>query len=211
MAKRTLASCWKQYEKLAKDFYSSRQDTAEAGAKLQALTEKTNADGIADSTLTPLFVRPYIAVPLTVEFNMELENGVEVPKWITRFDGEKNVIYVHPLAFFRFVDEIRHYKREELQSDDILHFRYIAFLMEIAKMPPIYILFLCVLQRVAFLLEVAHLEKRGGVIEVAEGENYHTMLWAFKELENFSRRTYGLNIRAHFGISWYEADWITGR
>ena len=61
------------------------------------------------------------------------------------------------------------------------------------------------------MLEIAHLEKRGGVIEIAEGEPYHTLLWAFKELEGFARRTYGVNIRAQFGISWYESDWITGR
>ena len=67
-----------------------------------------------------------------------------------------------------------------------------------------------VLQRVAFLLEITHLEKRGGIIEVAEHESYHTLLWAFKELELFVKKTYGVNIRAHYGIAWYEAEWITG-
>ena len=111
----------------------------------------------------------------------------------------------------RFLREARTTEITDEIRSDFLRCRYLSFKKEISKLPSIYVLFLLVLQRVAYLLEIAHLEKRGGVVEIAEGEPYHTMLWAFKEFEIFARKTWGLNIRARYGISWYESEWITGR
>ncbi len=208
MAKRTLQSCWKQYEKLAADYFEGLKPPEECRQKLADLTDKANSDNLGVSLLT-LFVRPYLPLELKLEFDNELDGGV--PEWQTRYDGENSRIVVCPVAVFKFIREIRELEITDEDYEDFLHCRYVSFLVELAKLPAIYILFLLVLQRVAYLLEVAHLEKRGGVIEIAEGEAYHTLLWAFKELENFAKRTWGLNIRAHYGISWYESEWITGR
>ena len=211
MGKRTLASCWKQYEKLSLAYLDGNHDKEKTFEKLEVLTDKTNGDKIGNALLT-LFVNPYVNLCKSVDFTIELDNGIP-PVWQTQYSEEQAAIYVHPVSVFRLTREIRQLVpvATEANEKDFLRSRHFNFLAEIGKLTSIYILFLLVLQRVAYLLEVAHLEKRGGVIEIAEDEAYHTMLWAFKELEIFIKKTYGLNIRAHYGISWYEAEWITGR
>ena len=212
MAKRTLSSCWKQFEKLASEYRAAAAEQHPPVTKRAlALVEKANTDHIGANTLLPLFVKPYIVAPVSLEFTAELDERGELPAWHTRYDAEKTIIHIQPLAVLCFFQELQAAKAAKNGEADFLIVRYRSFLREIAKLPSIYFLFLVVLQRVAEMLEIAHLEKRGGVIEVAEGESYHTLLWAFKELEVFVRRTYGVNVRAHYGISWYEADWITGR
>lgn len=211
MAKRTITSCWKQYEKMAEDYFAGKKPD-EVLVKLDSLTERANKDEIGNALMT-LFVKPYlnnISIPITVQFTTEMENG-EVPRWLSRFDETTHRILIHPVAIVRFITECRASKITEADEAEFLHCRHKSFLIEIAKLPKLYILFLAVLQRVAYLLEIAHLEKRGGVVEVAEGESYHTLLWGFKELEQFARKQKGISIRAHYGISWYESDWITGR
>lgn len=208
MAKRTLVSCWTQYEKLSKSYLDSDSDKEKILDKLTVLTQKTNGDRIGNALFT-LFVNPYVNVCKSVEFTVEFDEGL--PDWQTNFDSDIGLLGVHPITVFLFNKEVRQLIPPARNEEDFVRCRHISFLAEIGKLPSIYFLFLMVLQRVAYILEIAHLEKRGGVIEIAEDESYHTMLWAFKELENFAKRTYGLNIRPHFGISWYEAEWITGR
>ena len=208
MPKRTLASCWKQYEKMATTYLNGESDKAAVLRQLQSLTRKANGDKTANA-LESLFVRPYISLPIQVEFACDDHN--ELPKWHTCYDAEESFILIHPVSVFSFIDDIRKIVVPDIDEDEFVDCRYACFLSEMSKLSKIYILFLLVLQRVAYLLEIAHLEKRGGVIEVAEGEAYHTMLWAFKELEAFAKKTYGMHIRSNFGISWYESDWITGR
>ena len=208
MGKRTLASCWKQYEKLSSSYLDGQKDKDKILEKLCTLTNKTNADKIGDALFT-LFVNPYVGICKSVEFTINMDEGI--PGWQTQFEPETGTIKVHPLSVFRFIKEISHLRVPTLTDDDFIRCRHLSFLSEMGKLTSTYILFLLVLQRVAYLLEIAHLEKRGGVVEVAEDEAYHTLLWAFKELENFLKKTYGLNIRAHYGISWYEAEWITGK
>ncbi len=178
--------------------------------KLQDLTEKANGDKIGNAVAT-LFVKPYISIPINVEFTMEMTEEGDVPEWITRFDEDRAIILVHPLAVFRYIRRMRDITLSESDEEDFIRCRSLSLLQEIGKLPDIHILFMVVLQRVAYMLEIAHLEKRGGIVEVAEGEAYHTLLWAFKEVEQFVLRTSGVNVRAHYGISWYESDWITGR
>ena len=208
MGKRTLASCWKQYEKLSLAYLDGQKDSSKILEKLEVLTDKTNVDKIGNALFT-LFVSPYVNICNTVEFTTSMDG--DIPNWQTKFDPETGIIQVHPLSIFRLIKEISHLSIPKVIEDDFIRCRHLSFLTEISKLTSTYVLFLLVLQRVAYLLEIAHLEKRGGVVEVAEDEAYHTLLWAFKELENFLRKTYGLNIRAHYGISWYEAEWITGR
>ena len=210
MAKRTLKSCWKQYETLCRRYLDEPDRRDEFYEKLETLTFKANADKIGGA-LSALFVKPTVGEDVNCQFSVALEENGELPDWRTRHDVEENVLYVHPLTIAKFIRDINDLEVAKDSYDDFLRCRHQSFLKEIGKLPSIMILFLLILQRVAFMVEIAHLEKRGGVVEVAEGEPYHTLLWAFKELEAFARRTYGINARAHFGISWYESDWITGR
>jgi hypothetical protein len=209
MGKRTLASCWRQFETLSEAYQTESKPRGEVVKKLTDLARKANADDIGKA-LSTLFVRPYIAVPIEVEFTMEMPNG-NTPDWVTRYDEDANKILIHPLAAYVYIDRMRQVRLEQESQEDLVHWRYVTFLAEIAKLPSIHVLFMIVLQRVAYMLEIAHLEKRGGIIEIAEGETYHTLLWAFKETESFVTRTSGINVRAHYGLSWYESDWITGR
>ena len=208
MGKRTLASCWKQYEKLCLAYLDGEQSKEKILEKLHVLTDKTNADKIGDALFT-LFVSPYATMCTAVEFRVNVDNGI--PDSHTQFESDTGIMHVHPLSVFRFLKEVNRLEAPERIEDDFIRCRHQSFLYEMGKLTSTYVLFLLVLQRVAYLLEIAHLEKRGGVVEIAEDEAYHTLLWAFKELEIFLKRAYGLNIRAHCGISWYEAEWITGR
>lgn len=208
MAKRTIQSCWKQYEKLAEGYFATGKTRLAAVRAVKALTKKANEDDVAASLVT-LFVRPHLPLDLKIEF---VFSGPDAKlDWQTAYDSQTSRIRVDPMAVIKFVRDGQKIEVTEKDREDFLHARYVSFLREIAKVPPIYVLFILVLQRVAYLLEVAHLEKRGGVVEVAEGEAYHTLLWAFKEFEVFARKTWGLNIRAKYNISWYESEWITGR
>jgi len=67
------------------------------------------------------------------------------------------------------------------------------------------------MREVADLKRITDVEKKGGEIEAAVGERYLQLLWAFKELEAFFKRTNGLDLRAEFGILWLESDWFIGQ
>lgn len=206
MAKRTLQSCWKQYEKLVGKYLANPSE--ENYADIADLTEKANADGLGDS-LFSLFVKPHLPLDLTVVFNCSLEEDGSLPNWKTFYSSENQQIRVHPITSMKYILEMQSAAPDD--TDDFLHLRWLSFQAELSKLPPIYHLFMLVLQRVAYLLEIAHLEKRGGVVEVAESEVYHTCLWAFKELERFVQANWGVEVRSHYNISWYESEWITGR
>ena len=205
MAKRTLQSCWKQYEKLVKKYLDDPSD--DNYADIVDLTEKANGDGLGDS-LFSLFVKPHLPLDLTVVFDCRLEEDGSLPNWKTFYSSEQQQILLHPITSMKYILEM---VEEADDTVDFLHLRWKSFKGELSKLPPIYHLFMLVLQRVAYLLEIAHLEKRGGVVEVAESEVYHTCLWAFKELERFVQLNWGVEVRSHYNISWYESEWITGR
>ncbi len=207
MGKRTLVSSWKQYQKLSQSYINKPDQKDEIITKLDNLTEKINGDNIGNALFT-LFVKPFVGKCKLVDFSNE--HSDRIPNWQTKYDEDAFKISIHPLSIFNFIETVKHIEVPD-KSVNFIGCRNSSLLVEISKLPSTYILFLMVLQRVAFLLQIAHLEKRGGIIEVAEDESYHTMLWAFKELEAFAKKTYGINIRVHYGISWYEAEWITGK
>ncbi len=208
MAKRTLMTCWKQYENLSQSILSGEQNNSKLHDKLLTLTAKANADKIGNALYT-LFVKPYMSNCKSVEFTVDMISGV--PEWLTDYLEETGTLLVHPISTIRWINNIKNLIMPDFREDEFILFRNISFLIELGKLPSIYLLFLIVLQRVAILLRITHLEKRGGIIEVAEDESYHTLLWAFKEFEQFMKKVYGINARPHFGISWYESDWITGK
>ena len=208
MGRRTVQSSWKQFEKFSLAYLSDNSPESNL-KKLNELSEKVNNDVISDNLVT-LFVHPHLPLDLKLVFQVDFTDG-EISQWQTNYDNEASTIYINPLAIFKYIQSMDAIVLEEDEDESFLHIRYIRFMKEMIKMPSIYMLFLNILQRVAYLKEIAHLEKRGGVIEVAEGEAYLTYLWGFKELEQFVLKTQGVNVRAEYGIFWYESDWITGR
>jgi len=194
---------------MAEVYLTEAKPRVDTVKKLGELAGRANKDEIGKALAT-LFVKPYVALPVAVEFSLEM-NGLEVPEWLTRYDEVNNRILLQPLSVCHYIQRMRGIQVTEDKVQDFVRWRNSSFLHEMAKLPSIHLLFMVVLQRVAYMLEIAHLEKRGGVIEVAEGEAYHTLLWAFKEVEAFVLRTSGIQVRAHYVISWYESDWITGR
>ena len=139
----------------------------------------------------------------------------KIPSWQADYSTKTNIFKVHPLSVFKLYNEIQDYETievtEETTEEEFLHCRYINFLIELGKLPTIYFFFLLVLQRVAYTTGIAHVEKRGGIVELAEGEAYNTMLWGFKELQKFVESQWGVHIRATYKITWFESEWITGR
>jgi len=208
MAQRTLATCWKQYQKLSLNYLAEGADRDAIQPKLDDLSDRVNKDTIG-AVLVSLFIHPFFTDPVKMDFDTHCREGVSDQR--SAFDPENNVITILPVSVFQLYEFGRNLEAPDPARTEMVTCRYHRFLIEMTKMSPVPFLFLLVLQRVAFMAEIAHLEKRGGVIEVAEGESYHTMLWAFKELEVWTRRQRGVNLRAQYGICWYEADWITGR
>ena len=104
MAKRTLLSCWKQYEKLSSTYLLNANTKEKTLEKLQVLTEKANGDQIGNALFT-LFVSPYLTVCNAVEFTVIIEETF--PSWQTKFDEPSGIITIHPISVFNFIQEIR--------------------------------------------------------------------------------------------------------
>src|SRR5210317_1702661 len=103
MAKRTLQSCWKQYEKLVGKYLNDPSDK-NYDAVLD-LTEKANADGLGDS-LFALFVKPHLPLDLTVVFDCCLEDDGSLPQWKTFYSSEKQQIMLHPITSMKYILEL---------------------------------------------------------------------------------------------------------
>jgi len=148
----------------------------------------------------------------TVQF-AESTKG-KFPDWNTTYDESKGVIWVNVIGVFRFLDEcataVETLKTPEARKS-FQDYRYQAYLAQLGKLPSRDVLFLLVLRQVASAQHITDVEKKGGEIEVAKGEVYLQLLWAFKELEAFFRRTSGVDLRSEYGILWLESDWYVGK
>ncbi|MFO7821010.1 MAG: hypothetical protein R6V56_02975 [Lentisphaeria bacterium] len=211
MARRTLSSTWRNFEKLIKQFDKTGREDTEKLVELEQLAEKINNSKIANA-LTTLFVHPYDLEEATVSFHIS-DNGSN-PQWQTRFNEEGMHIEVCVLGVFEFIRKCREASKA-LDTPEarrtFQHYRYQAYLAELGKLPGQYFLFLMLLRQVASIKHITDVEKKGGEIEVAEGEEYLKLLWAFKELETFFKRTKGLDIRSEYQILWLESDWFVGK
>jgi len=219
MSRRTLATTWSSFERLVRLHAKSLAKTgdgkaAKGGGKTEAIDElirKSNASRIGEALAT-LFVHPYGMTEATVQF-AESTKG-KFPDWNTTYDENKGVIWVNVLGVFRFLDEcaaaVETLKTPEARKS-FQDYRYQAYLAQLGKLPSRNVLFLLILRQVAAAQHITDVEKKGGEIEVAKGEVYLQLLWAFKELESFFRRTSGVDLRAEFGILWLESDWYVGK
>ena len=211
MARRTLATTWSGFERLVRLHAKAAE---KGGSKLDAIDElvrKSNASRIVEALAT-LFVQPYGLTDVTVKF-AESEKG-KFPEWQSDYDEENGIIWVNVLGVFQFLDEctkaVETLKTPEARKS-FQDYRYQAYLAQLVKLPSRYVLFLLTLRQVAAAQRITDVEKKGGEIEVAKGETYLQLLWAFKELEAFFRRTSGLDLRSEYGMLWLESDWFVGK
>lgn len=212
MAPRTISSTWKHFERLARKIDSANGEDPDMREQLDTLVEKVNASKLVGS-LASLFVRPYPGME-EVEVAFMCPNGQPYSRSITFFDAEAQTIRVNPVEVVRFYRECVE-ASEKLATPaarkSFFSYRYQAYLSELSKLPTQYLLFMVLLHEVARASRICRVEKKGGEIETPEGERYMTLLWAFKELEQFYNANTGMNLRAEFGILWHESDWIVGR
>lgn len=212
MAPRTLASSWKQYERIFSRGNGAGVLSPETVKALDVLGEKTNGSRITEA-LASLFVQPYQGMD---EANVEFltTDGGPYPDWPAQFDEERKVIVVNPVGVLRFCRECEE-AVEALSTaearESFPSYRYRAYLAELRKLPTQLLLFLQVLREVARSRKITRIEKKGGEIETADDERYLHLLWAFKELEGFFSESNGVNLRSEHGILWYESDWVIGK
>ena len=212
MAPRTLASAWKNFERLAKRYEKARPPRRAQAQAIDELCSKTNDSRIVDA-LGELFLQGRQGMEdVAVEFYTS--GGKEFPDWSTSYLPEENKILVNPVGIFRFRRECEN-SAEVLRTPqarkDFQTYRYRAYLSELRKLTPRYMLFLQLLNGVGEACEVTHVQKKkGGGYEDVEDEDYMNLLWAFNELESFLAEFKGVNIRSEFSIRWYESDWFTG-
>ncbi len=231
MAPRTLTTTWKNFEKLFRQYEKSGRSDEKRVAAIDDLVAKTNKSRIVDALAT-LFVTPYGIANGKVVL-VGTENGA-FPEWRTRSEApdkdkekdrsrandkpsdetEPTTIFINVMGVFDFLIEageaIERLKTPEARKS-FQEYRYTAYMAQMSKLPPKFILFLLIMREVADLKRITDVEKKGGAIEAAAGERYLQLLWAFKELESFFKRTNGLDLRAEFGILWLESDWFVGQ
>ncbi|MCF7853476.1 MAG: hypothetical protein K9N51_01665 [Candidatus Pacebacteria bacterium] len=212
MARRTLSSTWRNFERLHRQYEKSGRANTDKLEEINVLVEKTNASKIVDALAT-LFVYPYDLDGYDVQFVSSNGSGT-FPDWKTSSCEDEQKIFINIDGIFAFMKECFQ-AAEGLQTPEarksFQHYRFQAYLAELGKLPSKYILFLLLLREVAILRKITHVEKKHGGVEIAHGKNYLELLWAFKELEQFFRRTSGLDLRAECGILWLESDWFVGK
>lgn len=215
MAQRTLASTWSQYEKLAEAYIGETKTIDEILPSLNNNAIKANQAKIG-SAISKLFLTNYNDFENTsVVFYIhdDSEEAEDYPRWCTEYNEETDEIIINPIGIFLFLEDCAA-AEAQLTTPKVrrsfLRYRYFAFLTEIRKLPSRILMFMLTLQRVALTKKIADVETKGGVIEAADGEEYLTLLWAFKELETFLSNTNGINLRSEYKVSWYESDWSIG-
>ncbi len=212
MAPRTLASTWKQYEKVFRGYERTDAPRKKAIDALNSLGRRVNRSRIVEALAT-LFVHPHPGMEEASVRFFTLDEGDEFPAWAARFSAEDNVIFVNPVGVFRFrqaCSQAKELLRTPEGREDFAGYRRRAYLAELGKLPPRMMLFLLLLREVANARKISRVEKKGGEIELAEDEDYMNLLWAFKELESFYAAS-GQEIRSEYRIFWYESDWIIGK
>lgn len=211
MARRTLSSTWRNFERLVRQYDKTERTDSTKLTDLEELAGKINGSKIT-AALSTLFVEPYELEGTKVAFWIT-DNG-SFPHWRTRYNEEDKQIDVCILGIFDFIKSCGE-ASETLDTPEarrtFQNYRYQAYISELSKLPGQYFLFLLLLREVASIKHITDVEKKGGEIEIAEGEEYLKLLWAFKELESFFRRTKSLDLRSEYRILWLESDWFVGK
>ena len=212
MAPRTLASTWRQFERLSRLYCKANPPEAKAVLGLRELAGKANRSRIGDALAT-IFVHRYGGME---DVNVIFDGGGElgfsdVP---ASYDAETDTISVNPVGIMKFMTSCVT-APEALKTasarESLEVYRIQAFQAELGKLPSRFLLFLLVLREVANASAITEVEKKCGGIETVEDGGYMELLWAFKELERVMREMKGISIRSEYTIAWYESDWFVGK
>lgn len=216
MAARTLASTWKNFERIIVGARRKKTTAVDPLVALKDLVEKVNQSRLS-AALGDLFVHPYPDMEeVSVSFRAPEDlSDEEAPP--TEYDEEAKHIFIDPLGVYRFREKCREagklLKTPEARAS-FMRYRLYAYLSELAKVPTHYIMIILLLRQVANAREITRVVRKGGTVEVIsepDEREYMSMLWAYKELENFYLSSNGLSMRAEYGIHWHESDWIAVR
>ena len=212
MAPRTLSSTWKQYEKQVENYLKEKKPLETVVESLNSLAKKANSAKIGNA-IAKLFLSGYENfTDVDVAFYVHDDDPDFYPIFPTEYDEETKTILLNPVGIFQFLEDCDA-AAQLLQTPQVrrsfLRYRYFAFLTELKKLPSKVMMFLLVIQQVALIDKIADVETKHG-IEEADGQDYLSLLWAFKELEVFLLGSSGVELRSEYKISWYESDWSIG-
>lgn len=212
MAPRTLASTWRQFEKLAKSYLGDGAGNVKDTGQLQDLTQRVNKSRIVDALAT-MFLAPYAGLDEARIHFLDTE-GQPYPEWDIEYDEATCTLLVNPVGVIRFAlrcdDSFEKLTTPEARRD-FETYRLKAYMAELRKLPCRLLLFTLILRKVAEILKVTEVEKRGGETEDVTDGGYMNLLWGFKEVERMYREMKGVSLRAEYGLLWYESDWYVGR
>ena len=212
MAPRTLASTWRQFEKLARVYLATEQPSADDSQPLAELAARVNRSRIVDALAT-MCLAPYSGLEeATMEFLDASDNAY--PEWPVAYDEGESRMRVNPVGVVRFSQECEEAFAALATPEarrDFETYRLRAYMAELRKLPSQLLLFMLILRKVAEVLRITEVEKRGGETEDVHDGGYMNLLWAFKEVERLYRDMNGLSLRAEYGVLWYESDWFVGK
>ncbi len=212
MAPRTLASTWRQFEKLAKSYLDGDSPDTKGVEQLQDLTQRVNKSRIVDALAT-MFLVPYAGLE-EAKIHFLDTSGATYPDWDIEYDEATQTLVVNPVGVVGFAlrcdDSFAKLATPEARRD-FETYRLKAYMAELRKLPCRLILFILILRKVAEILKVTEVEKRGGETEDVDDGGYMNLLWGFKEVERMYREMRGVSLRAEYGLLWYESDWYVGR
>ena len=135
MAARTLASTWKNFERIIAGTRRKKPAKVPPLEALTGLVERVNESRLT-SALADLFVHPYPDMEeVTVGFRAPESMGDEnLPP--TEYDGESMLILIDPVGIYRFRERCRE-AGELLKTPEVrasfLRYRLYAYLSELAK------------------------------------------------------------------------------
>jgi len=188
-----------------------------AAEALENITSEVNASSVPAS-MTLALVEPYFGdrdekgVEFVVTSGDAVVEADEIVRPVSRVGDEGGVFKIDVLGLLRFARMFA--KAAEVAKDgfdddvDFRTRRQTRFLLELTKLPDSYLIYLALLQEVAYANEVVSVEDREGKLHDSEVGFYLSLLWAFKEFERFYLYTQNRHLRADYGIVWHEGEWV---
>ena len=223
MAKRkpkayTLAVFWKNINTVVPKYLDKSDNSSdELYEKVQAVVDEVNASTIPKS-IGDLFVEPYLDDPnMNVKFVVDpLALQDEFSRPVKYKAGEErnspSWLLVDVVGLFRYAKAFKNaeaeFKKDADSEMDFKDKRQFSFMKELLKLPPPYLVYLAVLQELAYCNDIVSVEDREGNFHKSDAGFYLSLLWAFKEFETFYLRAQNRSLRADYGIIWHEGEWV---
>ncbi len=217
MAKRrlksnTLAGFWKNIKTVS--ITDEAFVSPDSLAFLQQVVDEVNSSSVPSSMAAALVV-PYFddKTKSEIRFGVRPERfsllSGEIVRPVSKVDGEDSVFDVDAVGLLLFAEMFSSGARsaEEIGLD-FKQRRQARFMMELAKLPEPYLVYLAILQEVAYVNEIVSVEDREGRLHSSDAGFYLSLLWAFKEFEAFYLKTQNRYLRADYCVVWHEGEWI---